>query len=169
MSITTNQTRSGGRHASGNQNAGIAVPGVEASTRSLAGTRPSQRTGGHFLISLFQWVAFVAGLAACVGASHIHSLHGNSAHVVSYAGILVSLVFGTLVARKEPLKSWLATRPVLWFLFVFNGAVAVGAGLFVHGAQGIGTAIGMGLVSIGAGTGLLRSKPRRTEPSNAQS
>ena len=107
-----------------------------------------------FLVNATQWLLFAAGVATCVGASHV--LHGGAAHAASAAGIVVSLVFGTLVARKEPVKSWLSTRPVLWFLFLFNGAVAVGAGLFVHGAQGIGTAVGMGLVSLGAGSGLLR-------------
>ena len=114
-----------------------------------------------YLVNATQWLLFGAGIAACVGASHV--LHGNAAHAASIGGIVVSLVFGTMVLRKEPIKSWLATRPVLWFLFLFNAAVAVGAGMFVHGAQGVGTAIGMGLVSIGAGTGLLRSRPAQTQ------
>lgn len=114
-----------------------------------------------FLVSAIQGLLFGAGIAACVGASHV--LHGNAAHAATVGGLVVSVVFGSLVARKEPLKSWLSSRPVLWFLFLFNGAVAVGAGLFVHGAQGIGTAVGMGLVSIGAGSGLLRRTPAKVE------
>lgn len=61
------------------------------------------------------------------------------------------------------MSALLNRKPVLWFLFLFNGAVAVGAGLFVHGAQGIGTAVGMGLVSIGAGSGVLRRSPAKVE------
>jgi hypothetical protein len=114
-----------------------------------------------FLVSAIQGLLFAAGIAACVGASHV--LHGNAAHAATVGGLVVSVVFGSLVARKEPLKSWLSSRPVLWFLFLFNGAVAVGAGLFVHGAQGIGTAVGMGLVSLGAGSGLLRRSPAKVE------
>ena len=111
-----------------------------------------------FLVSGMQWLLFAAGIAAVVGASHVHALHGDSAHAATIGGIAVSMITGTLLARKEPLKSWLSARPVLWFLFLFNAAVAVGAGLFVHGGQGIGTAVGMGLVSLGAGSGLLRSR-----------
>jgi len=110
-----------------------------------------------FLVSATQWLLFDAGIAACAGASDV--LHGSAAHAATIGGVVVSLVAGTLVARKEPVKSWLSTRPVLWFLFLFNAAVAVGAGLFGHGGQGVGTAVGMGLVAIGAGSGLLRSRP----------
>ncbi|MBR7825705.1 hypothetical protein KDK95_05250 [Actinospica sp. MGRD01-02] len=109
-----------------------------------------------FLVNFTQWTLFAAGIAACVGASRV--LHGDGAHAATFGGIAVSLFFGFLVMRKDPLKSFLATRPVMWFLFLFNGTVAVFAGLFVHGAQGVGTAIGMGLVSIGAGSGLLRGR-----------
>jgi len=111
----------------------------------------------QFLKSAFQWLAFAAGLAACVGSGAV--LHGGAQHAATYGGIAVSLVAGTMVMREEPVKSWLSARPVLWFLFLFNGAVAVGAGLFVHGSQGVLTAIGMGLVAIGAGSGLLRRTP----------
>jgi hypothetical protein len=114
-----------------------------------------------FLVNAAQWLLFAAGIAVCVGSGHV--LHGNAAHAATVGGLVVSLVFGSLVARKEPVKSWLSTRPVLWSLFLFNGAVAVGAGLFVHGAQGVGTAIGMGLVSLGAGSGLLRRQPSPAE------
>ena len=62
------------------------------------------------------------------------------------------------------LKSLLSKRPVLWFLFLFNAVVAVAAGMFVDGAQGLTTAVGMGIVSIGAGTALLRTRPVATQP-----
>ncbi len=74
-----------------------------------------------------------------------------------------------LPARKESLmKSLITARPVLWFLFLFNAAVAVAAGAAghhlhihgqtLHGAQQIATAAGMGIVALGAGIGLLRRR-----------
>jgi hypothetical protein len=73
-------------------------------------------------------------------------------------------------ARKEShMKSLLTARPVLWFLFLFNAAVAVAVGvaghhLYLHGhtlagSQQIATAAGMGIVALGAGIGLLRRRP----------
>ena len=56
----------------------------------------------------------------------------------------------------------LSSRPVLWFLFLFNLIVALAAPLIVDGAQGIATSIGMAVVSIGAGIGLLRGRSERT-------
>ncbi|MFI9834663.1 hypothetical protein ACIHIX_44115 [Streptomyces sp. NPDC051913] len=53
-------------------------------------------------------------------------------------------------------------RPVLWFLFLFNLAVAAVAPFAVDGAQGVATAVGMGVVSLGAGVTLLRG--RRVRP-----
>jgi hypothetical protein len=73
-----------------------------------------------------------------------------------------------LPARKESLmKSLLTARPVLWFLFLFNAAVAVAVGVAGHhlhghtlaGSQQIATAAGMGIVALGAGIGLLRRRP----------
>jgi hypothetical protein len=58
------------------------------------------------------------------------------------------------------MKALLSRRPVLWFLFLFNAVVAVLAGATMHNAQGVTTAIGMGVVSVGAGLGLLRSRPQ---------
>ena len=55
-------------------------------------------------------------------------------------------------------------KPVLWFLFLFNAAVAVAAavggshlhvdGHTLHGSQQVMTAAGMGVVAAGAGTAL---------------
>ncbi|MFJ8108835.1 hypothetical protein [Streptomyces sp. NPDC096132] len=56
------------------------------------------------------------------------------------------------------MKSLLASRPVLWFLFLFNLVVAVAAPFVVDGSQGVMTAVGMGVVSLGAGVSLLRGK-----------
>ena len=66
------------------------------------------------------------------------------------------------------MKSLLSSRPVLWFLFLFNAAVAVAAGLVghrlhihgntLHGSQQLMTCAGMGIVALGAGIGLLRRR-----------
>ncbi|MEV2211056.1 hypothetical protein AB0H86_06085 [Streptomyces sp. NPDC050997] len=58
------------------------------------------------------------------------------------------------------MKSLLASKPVLWFLFLFNLAVAAVAPFVVDGAQGVMTAVGMGVVSLGAGVSLLRGRRR---------
>jgi hypothetical protein len=59
------------------------------------------------------------------------------------------------------MKTLLSSKPVLWFLFLFNLVVAVAAGVAVHNSQGIVTAVGMGAVSLGAGMGLLRQRVQR--------
>lgn len=56
------------------------------------------------------------------------------------------------------MKSLLSSTPVLWFLFLFNLVVAVAAPFVVDGTQGIMTAVGMGVVSLGAGVSLLRGQ-----------
>jgi hypothetical protein len=56
------------------------------------------------------------------------------------------------------MKSLLSSRPVLWFLFLFNFTVAVVAATAVGGSQGIVTSVGMGVVSLGAGLGLLKNR-----------
>ncbi|MCX4763688.1 hypothetical protein OG562_22525 [Streptomyces sp. NBC_01275] len=58
------------------------------------------------------------------------------------------------------MKALLSSRPVLWFLFLFNLAVAAVAPFAVAGAQGLLTSAGMGVVALGAGSGLLRSRGR---------
>ena len=68
------------------------------------------------------------------------------------------------------MKSLLASKPVLWFLFLFNAAVAVTAGVAghhihihgqtLHGTQQIMTCAGMGIVALGAAAGLLRRRPQ---------
>ncbi|MFJ4787857.1 hypothetical protein [Streptomyces sp. NPDC088794] len=56
------------------------------------------------------------------------------------------------------MKPLLASRPVLWFLFLFNLVVAAAAPFVVDGAQGVLTSVGMGAVSLGAGVSLLRTR-----------
>ncbi|MFE5816323.1 hypothetical protein [Streptomyces sp. NPDC056479] len=58
------------------------------------------------------------------------------------------------------MKALLSSRPVLWFLFLFNAVVAVAAPFVVDGGQGIVTAVGMGVVSLGAGVELVRGRGR---------
>ncbi|MFJ2176627.1 hypothetical protein ACIQVO_26610 [Streptomyces sp. NPDC101062] len=65
------------------------------------------------------------------------------------------------------MKALLSSRPVLWFLFLFNLVVAVIAPFVLDGAQGVATAVGMAAVSLGARIGLLRDDARR-RPAAAQ-
>jgi hypothetical protein len=58
------------------------------------------------------------------------------------------------------MKPLLASRPVLWFLFLFNLVVAAAAPFVVDGAQAELTGIGMGVVSLGAGVNLLRTRKK---------
>lgn len=59
------------------------------------------------------------------------------------------------------MKSLLSSRPVLWFLFLFNLVVALAAPFVVDGAQGIATSVGMGVVALGAGLGLRKNSGQR--------
>ncbi|MEE1800477.1 hypothetical protein PUR57_17675 [Streptomyces sp. JV176] len=59
------------------------------------------------------------------------------------------------------MKALLSSRPVLWFLFLFNLVVAAIAPFVLDGAQGVATAVGMAAVSLGARIGLLRDDARR--------
>ncbi|MGW4736196.1 hypothetical protein ACWEQC_44880 [Streptomyces shenzhenensis] len=59
------------------------------------------------------------------------------------------------------MKTLLSSRPVLWFLFLFNLVVAAAAPFAVEGTQGVMTGVGMSAVSLGAGAALLRSRPQR--------
>ncbi|RMB81130.1 hypothetical protein [Streptomyces shenzhenensis] len=59
------------------------------------------------------------------------------------------------------MKTLLSSRPVLWFLFLFNLVVATAAPFAVDGTQGVVTGVGMGAVSLGAGAALLRGQAQR--------
>ncbi|MGH1555366.1 hypothetical protein ACRAWF_36620 [Streptomyces sp. L7] len=73
----------------------------------------------------------------------------------------VSLFTGSKIAKKPKIKAFLSSRPVLWFLFLFNGGVAVVSYFAMDGAKGIATAAGMGLVSLGAAGGPRLELPQR--------
>jgi hypothetical protein len=57
-------------------------------------------------------------------------------------------------------KSLLSSRPALWFLFLFNLLVALVTGLAMHSTQGRVTSVAMGVVALGAGSGLYRGRVR---------
>jgi hypothetical protein len=63
-------------------------------------------------------------------------------------------------AHSSPIRtatrmtSLLSSKPVLWFLFLFNLVVSVAAGFTLHGEQQVTTSAGMGAVAIGAGAAL---------------
>jgi hypothetical protein len=105
------------------------------------------------------WAGFGVGLVVSTAAGAV--LDGTAKNLVTYAGIAVALVAGAPIAKKPRIKAFLSTRPVLWFLFLFNGAVAAVCGLTMDGAQGITAAALMGLVSLGAAGGLVASRRKQ--------
>ncbi|WP_306215401.1 hypothetical protein [Actinoplanes sp. RD1] len=104
------------------------------------------------------WLLFVVGLVCCFAAGNVPD--GPPRDLATYGGPALSLVTGTLIARKEPIKTFLGTGPVLWFLFLFNLAAAVTVLLLLDGVTGISAAAGLGLVSLGAGGSLLLRRRR---------
>ncbi|MFC1442635.1 hypothetical protein ABUW04_30725 [Streptacidiphilus sp. N1-10] len=113
---------------------------------------------------VLMWGVFVFAIAATVSAGRFFD--GAEKSAVTWGGIALSLLMGTLLAQKPRIKAFLSTRPVLWFLFLFNGAVAAVAAVGVGGTQGAMTAGGMGLVALGAAFGLLSGR-RNRKPARA--
>ncbi|MCT9078699.1 hypothetical protein [Streptomyces fulvoviolaceus] len=109
--------------------------------------------------NLLLWSFFVGGLVASTASGTV--LDGTAKNVATYAGIAVSMLAGSRIAKKPKIKAFLSKSSTLWFLFLFNGGVAVFCYLTMDGVKGIATAAGMGLVSLGAAGGLVanRRKP----------
>lgn len=124
-------------------------------------TPAAHATTDRFRFSdLLLWVVFVASLGACLGSSAV--LDGGQKNLATYGGSVLALITGSLIARKPKIKAFLSTRPVLWFLFLFNGAVATFCTVSLDGTQGIAAAVGMGLVSLGAAGGLVQRRRERS-------
>jgi hypothetical protein len=72
---------------------------------------------------------------------------------------------------KNIMSALLNRKPVLWFLFLFNAAIAITAGAAgshlhlhghtLHGSQQVTTAAGMGIVALGAGAALFLRRTKR--------
>ncbi|MEV6482093.1 hypothetical protein [Streptomyces sp. NPDC051576] len=107
-----------------------------------------------FFADLFLWSFFVVGLATSMGGAGA-VLDGTAKTAATFVGIAVALFTGSKITKKPKIKAFLSSRPVLWFLFLFNGGVAAVSYLTMDGAKGIATAAGMGLVSLGAAGGLV--------------
>ncbi|MEW2397233.1 hypothetical protein [Streptomyces sp. NPDC046862] len=53
------------------------------------------------------------------------------------------------------MKAFITSKPVLWFLFLFNLVATAVIPFVADGTQALGAVIGMGLVSVKAGIGLI--------------
>lgn len=105
------------------------------------------------------WFLFVFGTTGSLSVSHY--LEGTNLAMATVTMLVISTLAGSQLAKREPLKSLLASRKTQWFLFVVNLNAAVAAYLFVDGWQGLAAAAGLGVVSLGAGAGLLRRRGGR--------
>jgi len=118
-----------------------------------------------FIANLLLWSFFIGGLATSTASGAV--LDGTAKTAATFAGIAVSILAGSRIAKKPKIKAFLSKTSTLWFLFLFNGGVAVVSYFAMDGAKGIATAAGMGLVSLGAASGLianLRKEPAETSP-----
>ena len=113
-----------------------------------------------FIANLLLWSFFVAGLVASTASGAL--LDGKEKSIATYAGIAVSMVAGSRIAKKPRIKAFLSKPSVLWFLFLFNGGVAAVCYFTMDGVKGIATAVGMGLVSLGAAGGLVAGRRKPT-------
>ncbi|TDT98291.1 hypothetical protein EDD99_6518 [Streptomyces sp. 846.5] len=102
----------------------------------------------------------MAGLVASTASGAV--LDGREKSIATYAGIAVSMLAGSRIARKPRIKAFLSKPPVLWFLFLFNGGVTAVCYFTMDGVKGIATAAGMGLVSLGAAGGLVAGRRKPT-------
>jgi len=117
---------------------------------------------------LLLWAVFACGLAASAAAGAV--LDGTWKDVATCAGGVLALIAGSRIARKPKIKAFLSRPGTLWFLFLFNGAMAATLYVVLGGTDGIIAASAMGLVSLGAAGGLVTSRRKRgheTTPSGA--
>lgn len=112
---------------------------------------------------LVLFFVFMAGIGASIAAGEV--FEGAEKNLVLGSGTLVAFVTSTILMKQQRVRDFLGSRPVLWFLFLFNAGVAAGCYFLLDGTKGIAAAVGMGLVSLGAGSGLLRSPKKK--PANA--
>ncbi|MFF4301199.1 hypothetical protein [Streptomyces sp. NPDC001601] len=118
-----------------------------------------------FVPDLLLWSCFAGGLAASSASGAV--LDGTRKDIATCAGIGVSLLTGSRIAKRPRIKAFLARRGTLWFLFLFNGAAAVAMYVAMDGVKGVTGAAFMGLVSLGAAGGLLASR-RKPKPAGAR-
>ncbi|MGH1551755.1 hypothetical protein ACRAWF_05025 [Streptomyces sp. L7] len=85
-----------------------------------------------FIANLLLWSFFIGGLAASTASGAV--LDGTAKTAATFAGIAVSLLTGSRIAKKPKIKAFLSKTSTLWFLFLFNGGVAV-ARLLRHGRR----------------------------------
>ncbi|MFD4505364.1 hypothetical protein [Streptomyces sp. NPDC058457] len=109
------------------------------------------------LVLLF--FVFTAGIGVSIAAGAV--FEGMEKNLVSAGGVVVALVASTILMKQQRMRDFVASRPVLWFLFLFNAAVATTCSFALDGAKGIAVATVMGLVSLGAGAGLLKSSKKK--------
>jgi hypothetical protein len=122
----------------------------------------SQRSPLSTTVLIVLFLVFMAGIAASVASGQV--LHGAPKQLAFYSGIAVSLVTSTILIRQQRVTAFLSSRPTLWFLFLFNGVVAVVCYFALDGVTRIAVTAVMGLVSLGAGAGLLRSPKTKPTP-----
>ncbi|MFF3577687.1 hypothetical protein [Streptomyces mirabilis] len=112
---------------------------------------------------LLLFFVFMAGISASIAAGQVFK--GTEKQLVTVGGMVIAFVTSTLLMKQQRVRDFLGSRPVLWFLFLFNAGVATGCYFLLDGVKGIAATAGMGLVSLGAGAGLLKS-PRK-KPAHA--
>lgn len=112
------------------------------------------------LVSSFLLFVFVFALLGEFSVSRLIPEHPQQGWA-KIAMLVISLVAGTLLARREPFKSFLSAKPVMLFLFLFNLAAGVLALVLIDGSKGISTGIGLIVVSLGAGSGLVLNRKEK--------
>lgn len=122
----------------------------------------SQRKSLSVTVLILLFLVFLAGLAASIGSGYV--LHGADKQLAFYSGTGVAFVTSTVLMKQQRVRAFFAAKPTLWFLFLFNAVVAVGSLFALDGVPRIAVAAVMGLVSLGAAAGLLRSPKAKPKP-----